>query len=124
MSADDLRAAILADDDRPREAVDVPWPTNGEKVYARAMSIGAWSKYLVGDGEVKVTGDMMAGIVCESLVDEDGRRIFKGSDASRLLEKNAETVMAICAVVMRLSKLDGSSEVDFASAQPSEASSG
>ena len=88
------------------------------------MSIGAWSRYLVGDGEVKVTGEMMAGIVCESLVDEDGRRIFKPADASKLLEKNATTVQAICAVVMRLSKLDGSDEADFTDAQPSEASSG
>ena len=100
-----MRAAILATDDRPREEITVPWDTGGAPVFARALSIGSWQRWLVGNGNVTVTGKMMAEIVCESLVTEDGERIFQPSDSKALLERNSETVMEICAVVMRLSGL-------------------
>jgi hypothetical protein len=125
MNRDELRTAILADDDRPREPVDVPWNTNGTKLYARALSIGAWGKWLTAD--VQTLGPkVMAEIVCESLVDEDGQRIFHDRDAKALLEKNAIVVKDICEMVMRLSGLDVDEEreEDFGTAQPGQPSTG
>jgi hypothetical protein len=121
MSAEDLRAAILADDDLPREPADVPWHTD-EKIYVQAMSLKAWEPWLDPDGNVIMTPKVMAQLAAAALVTEDGGRIFRDSDATALMRKNAQVIMKVATQVMRLSGLDQSAEdvaEHFGEAQPS-----
>lgn len=109
MTAADIRAAILASDDLPREPVDVPWETGGAKVYIRGMTStekDAWIARTMPDGGTfRWTPNLTAELVVKTLVDEDGERIFTDADAPALGGKGAPALGALFAVAMRLSGL-------------------
>jgi hypothetical protein len=104
----DLRAAILASDDLPREAVDVPWDLGGAKLYVRGLTgteKDRWVARTMPSGEFAWTNNLTAELVAMTLVDEDGVRVFTDDDADAVGRKGAATLSMLFEVAMRLSGL-------------------
>lgn len=122
-----LRDRILTADDLPREPADVPWDLDGEKVYVRALAFADYQP-LLRDGEIRIDGEVMADLVCRTLVTEDGERILSNSDVEALAAKNAQAIIRLFTQVMRLSGLndEGAREVTthFGEARSDEPSTG
>jgi hypothetical protein len=124
MDRADLKAAILGADDLPREPVDVPWDLGGPKLFVRGLTASekdAWVARTMPGGEFAWTNNLTAELVCATLVDEDGERVFADEDAAALGKKGAATLSALFAVAMRLSGLSEDTEeqveADFANGQ-------
>jgi len=103
---DDLRAAILGTNDLPREPVQVPWDLGGQKLFIRGLTASekdAWVARTMPNGEFAWTNNLTAELVCATLVDENGERIFADDDAVALGKKGAATLALLFAVAMRLS---------------------
>lgn len=124
MNAADIRAAILAADDLPREPVDVPWDLGGAKLYIRGLTSSErdrWVARTMPDGEgFRWTANLTAELVALTLVDEDGARVFTDEDAVALGGKGAQVMASLFAVAMRLSGMDAAEaegvEADLATA--------
>lgn len=110
LSADD----ILAADDLPREAVDVPeW---GGTVLVQGMSGTARDQFeaamlndkLNGIARDKALDNYRARLAAACLVDESGKRLFQGSAVKRLGEKSAAALTRVVEVASRLSGLTDS----------------
>lgn len=112
MNRDELRAAILASDDLPREPVEVPWVD--EKLFIRGMSANdkdAWMVLHMPDGEAFRWGEhATADLVAKCLVTEDGERIFTDADIEQLGNKNGQTLAELHRTAMRLSGIDAAEE--------------
>ncbi len=106
------REAIIEAKDLPQEVVDVPeW---GGEVLVRGMSSAERDAYM--DAHVKIEG-MVEGkptvtiansealLVAKCLINEDGKRLFKDSEAPILAKKSGAVVHRISAIVERLSGL-------------------
>jgi hypothetical protein len=105
---EEMRAAILAADDLPREPVDVPWELGGAKLYVRGLTSkekDAWVARSSPNGEFRWTRNLTADLVVATLVDETGARIFTDDDAEALGEKDGQTMTELFNVAMRLSGL-------------------
>lgn len=104
----DLRAAILADDDLPREPVDVPWNLGGDKLYIRGLTSDEKDEFIastMGTGDFSWSKGTTALLVCRTLVDEDGTHIFEDEDAAELGRKSAAVMSDLYNVAARLSGL-------------------
>ena len=121
MEKADLRAAILSSDDLPREPVDVPWDLGGAKLFIRGLSStekDRWVSRTMPDGEFRWSTNLTAELVCMTLVDEDGERVFTDEDAGALGRKGATTLAALFAVAMRLSGMSEETEGELEQALP------
>lgn len=129
MKPEDIRSAILGADDIYREplAVEVPWDLGGDKLYVRALTFGDIKPWL-HDGDLTVSGSVMAKMVVRALVTEDGERIFTDKDATALGEKDHRLVTQIFSEVMRISGLSTAGaeavEADFDPARNGAPSTG
>jgi hypothetical protein len=107
MDRNELREAILGADDLPTEIVDVPeWDT---KVHVRGLTASERDAY-ISEVVNPETGQMRwknasALLVCRTLVDEDGARVFTDSDASDLGDKSSAALSRLFNTAMRLSGL-------------------
>jgi hypothetical protein len=108
MTKDDLRGAILAADDLPREVVDVPWELGGQKLYVRGLTADEKDEFVAtstSDGDFQWKRGFTALLVCRTLVDEDGARIFDDADAPSLGAKSGRVLSDLYDVAARLSGL-------------------
>ena len=116
MNRQELRDAILASDDMPREPVEVPWVD--EKLYIRGMSANdkdAWMVLHMPDGEAFRWGEhATADLVAKCLVTEDGERIFEDEDVAKLGEKNGQALAELHQIAIRLSGIDQAEEAAVA----------
>jgi hypothetical protein len=130
VNAQELRSAIIASDDLPREPVEVPWVD--EKLYIRGMSANDKDHWLVLHSpdleSFQWKEQATASLVAKCLVTEDGERIFSDDDIEALGEKNGDTLTELRGVAMRLSGMNSQeAEVvaeDFAVAQNDASDSG
>ena len=103
-----LRDQILEADDLPREMVDVPWDLGNVRLFIRGLTASEkdrWVARTMPNGEFAWTNNLTAELVCSTLVDEDGQRIFTDEDAAALGTKGAAVLSKLFAVAMRLSGL-------------------
>lgn len=118
------RDDILRADDLPRERVAVPEWGNAE-VIVRALTAAERDVYNSALFQVrtKTRGkdpevvynpqNATARLVAMALVDEQGARLFKDSEAETLARKNARALERIAAVARRLSGIDEESQVEL-----------
>jgi hypothetical protein len=115
--------AILAAGSRPQE----PYDLNGTKVQLRSLAFADYAPWLRG-GEVVVTVESITKLLTRAIVDEDGERVFKDSDAKRLGEMQPQAIMGMFNKVMSLSSLTAEAQEEaaeaFGEAQDEEASTG
>lgn len=128
MNREEIRSAIFAADDLPREPVEVPWLD--EKLYVRGLTAAekdAWVARTMPDGEFAWTNNLTAELVAATLVTEDGSRIFDDDDAIELGTKGTATLSMLFGVAMRLSGLSEEAgaeiEADFGNARSGGSSS-
>lgn len=106
------RDQILNADDLTREKVDVPeWDLTA---WVRTLTSNERDRFEAGMLDDAKAGklnlrNLRARLVVESLVDEDGQKIFKASDAEALGAKSAAALQRLFNVAQRLS---GFSETD------------
>jgi hypothetical protein len=97
------REQILAADDLPREAVDVPqW---GGKVYVRTMNglqRDGFETAVAGKGKVEILAILTVKTVC----DEAGNLLFEEEDVPAILAKNADPVLRIATVALRVNAIN------------------
>lgn len=103
------RDSIMKADDRPVEEVECPeW---GGTVLVRAMTgeeRDAWETAVMQasrDPSGKATANATSKVIVKCMVDEDGNRLFKDSDAGALGKKNAAAINRVWGVAARLSGL-------------------
>jgi hypothetical protein len=125
-----LAKGILTSEDLPREIVDVPWDTDGEKICVRALSLEEIDRLSDKDGNMRQTKDTIARALTWALVDEHGEPIFGGTkaEADQLAKHSAPLLGRLFAVAMKLSSFEeGADEraaADFDEAQPDESVTG
>lgn len=116
-------AEILQAGARPQE----PFDLNGTKIHLRSLAFADYGPWLRG-GEIVVTVGSVTKMLSRAIVNEDGERIFKDSDAHRLGEMEPAGIMAMFNKVMALSSLNAEAgeqvAEDFDGAQSGEASTG
>ena len=103
----DLKAAILAADDLPREVADVSWDLE-ERLFVRGLTASEkdqWVARTMPSGEFAWTSNITAELVAATLVDADGERIFTDEDAQALGQKSSAALSTLFAQAMRLSGL-------------------
>lgn len=115
-----LRARILAAQDRKLEPVEVPeW---GVTVYLRELSAAQVSQYRavavaavdLEKDEIKDAGALMSIgslVVAWAACDEQGERLFTDADAAALGEKSAAAIDRLATHVLRISGLGRSPAV-------------
>ncbi len=104
----DLKAAILAADDLPREVADVSWDLGGERLFVRGLTASEkdqWVARTMPSGEFAWTSNITAELVAATLIDADGERIFSDEDAAALGQKSSSALSTLFAQAMRLSGL-------------------
>jgi hypothetical protein len=115
--------AILAAGARPREAFDL----DGTKVWLQSLAFADYGPWLRG-GEIRADVPTITRLLARSIVNENGDRLFRDSDAKRLGDLNPTAVMTMFNKVMELSSLTAEAqdeaEADFGEAQNGEASTG
>lgn len=102
-------ADILAAQDIPREAVEVPeW---GGTVYVRAMdgqTLSRWENELVAGGGSAARVDLSnayARLAVRTVCDEDGQLLFSERQVDELGRKNGKILQTLAQVALRLSGL-------------------
>jgi len=101
------REAILAADDLPREAVDVPeW---GGRIWVRALTAGereTWeTRYLGTDEAASPASRIRASLAVFACCDEAGKPLFTEADVPALAGKSAAAVLRIWRIAARLNGL-------------------
>lgn len=105
----DLKMIILAADDLPREAVQVPeW--DGVTVWVRTLTGSERDQFetrLALDRQKAgaVPGDFRARLLVLALCDEHGKRLFEDGDVKALGRKSAKVLDRLADVAMRLSRI-------------------
>lgn len=113
-----LRDQILAADDLPREAVEVPeW---GCTVFVRTMTGAERDSFELsmhrdrGDDEKANVRNIRARLAVLTVIDSDGLRVFKDEDADALGQKSAAALDRVFAVSQRLNGLSPRDVEDMA----------
>ena len=108
---------ILAANDRPTEAVEVPeW---GGTVYVRVMSGAERDAYeqswleKKGDNFEVNRNNLHAKLCVQTIVDSEGNRIFDDSEADTLGSKSAAALDRIFEVASRLNRLSKKDEAEL-----------
>lgn len=105
----DLRAEILAKDDRQFEVVNVPEWGVDLRVYTMTTrdKTRIEKSFMQADG---ISDNLYAQIVQMCVCDDDGMRVFTEKDIESLQDKSAPAINRLAKVAMRLSKLTESDE--------------
>jgi hypothetical protein len=97
------RDQILAADDLPREAVDVPeW---GGRVFVRTLN-GLQRDGFETAVKDKAKVETLVILAVRTVCDETGNLLFSDADVAALLEKNADVVLRICEVALRVNAIN------------------
>lgn len=118
MTESTMREQILAKEDLPREAVEVPeW---GCTLLVRTLMAVERDEfeasYVLDKGNNKVEVDrrnLRAKLVVRCVVNEDGSRLFQDSDVEALGAKSAAAVERLFAVASRLNRLSSQDEAEL-----------
>lgn len=101
---------ILSVDDLPKE--EVPVPEWGGSVFVRTLrgeELSRWqdmlSKQFDQNGKPRTIQKIMATLVCLSVCDELGERLFTDSDVDAMDKKSAKVIQRLFDVAKRLSGL-------------------
>jgi hypothetical protein len=103
MTAAELRAAILAANDRPVSAEPIPVPEWGVSFHVRALSLHEMEAMRAEFAELKEIPP--ARWVIALACDAEGERIFAPSDAALLGQKSPDVVARLCSAFLRASGL-------------------
>jgi hypothetical protein len=127
VNREELRAAILASDDLPREPFDVPWNTGGTKLYVRGLTAAekdGWYAEAMPDGDFRWSENMTASIVVKCLVTEDGEPVLEPGDVEAMGRKSSVVLGEIRDKVLELSGLTEEAAADFVGAPIGRSTSG
>ncbi len=121
MNSAELKALIMAAQDRPLHPVEIPeWGCNGSAFMAEmtAKDRGAYEAELLkvdGKGRQRVNLDNMPNVrerlVARCLVDSGGTRVFSDSEIADLGSKNSAVVLRLFDVAQRINGMSAA-EVD------------
>jgi hypothetical protein len=117
-TAAEIKAAIMAANDRPLEAVDIPeWGVSAFMAVLTARDRGTYEADLLkvdGKGRQRVNLDNMPNVrerlVARCLVDETGVRVFSDGDIAELGSKNSAVVLRLFEIAQRI---NGMSKTDI-----------
>lgn len=117
-TAAEIKAVIMAANDRPLEAVDIPeWGVSAFMAVLTARDRGTYEADLLkvdGKGRQRVNLDNMPNVrerlVARCLVDEAGVRVFSDGDIAELGSKNSAVVLRLFEIAQRI---NGMSKTDI-----------
>jgi hypothetical protein len=104
-----LKHAILAADDLPREAIATPeWPGTDGKLFVRTMTAAervAFSLSLSDRDDNPRLDNYWARLAVLTLTDAEGKRVFEDADAEALGRKSGDVLARVAAAAKRLNGL-------------------
>jgi hypothetical protein len=117
-TAAEIKAAIMAANDRPLGAVDIPeWGVSAFMAVLTARDRGTYEADLLkvdGKGRQRVNLDNMPNVrerlAARCLVDEAGVRVFSDGDIAELGSKNSAVVLRLFEIAQRI---NGMSKTDI-----------
>jgi hypothetical protein len=120
VKAKDLRAKILAADDRPREPIKVPeWGVDAFVATMSGTDRDAFDADMFNRKDAKERAiNFRARLVARCLVDEDGERVFAEADIEALGKRSAAALDRVYEVAAKLNRL---TETEAAEAEKNSA---